>query len=164
MLAFEDPELTLAEKRYLMVSNLYKVIPDDLEKAEQLAVRFLDGDSGNPEGKNGSTIRLYSFSKDSSLIYSAFKQTHDIDLSTTSLHWWTFLALFMDLGSETSFCSLIALRKRVKSGKASKEEKAMAREIKEVFDLPEVDNRTLAEKEMERAFLEKVKQGKRFNG
>lgn len=67
------------------------------------------------------------------------------------------MTLFMDIGSDTFFSNLVGLRKRVKSGKASKEEKQVAREMGDLFDVPEVDTRDLAEKELERAFVEQVK-------
>jgi hypothetical protein len=66
------------------------------------------------------------------------------------------MALFMDLGADTSFCNLVALRKRVKTGKASKEERATAREMGDIFKLPEIDNRTLEEKEAEEEFMKKL--------
>jgi len=64
------------------------------------------------------------------------------------------MALFMDLGQDTTFCQLISLRKRVKTGKATKEEREIAREMGDVFDIPDYDDRTLEEKEAERLFLE----------
>lgn len=67
------------------------------------------------------------------------------------------MTLFMDLGESTVFCSLVGLRKRVKSGKASKEEKQIAREMGDLFDVPELDTRDLAEKELERMFVDQVK-------
>ena len=106
-------------------------------------MEFLNGDA--VEG-DGSGLRLYSFSKDANLIFAAFRQTHGIDLSTADLHWWEFLALFSDLGANTTFVSMISLRRRVKTGKASKEEIASARDIGDAFNLPKLETRTLEEK------------------
>jgi len=139
-----------------MVSNLYRKVPKNLDRAAEQAIKFLNGGNEITEEEGVSDVRVYSFQKDANLIYAAFRQTHGIDLSKTVLHWWEFMALFMDLGADTSFCNLVALRKRVKTGKASKEERATAREMGDIFKLPEIDNRTLEEKEAEEEFMKKL--------
>lgn len=157
ILAFEDPELAGAEKQSVMIDNLYKEHPDNMAEAMEKGVRFLNG---GDDSESDSNLRLYSFEKDAPYIMAAFKQTHNVDLDSVEMHWWKFMALFMDLGSETTFSQLIGLRKRVKTGKASKEERQAALEIKDIFDLPEIDNRTLEEREAEQAFMNKFKQRK----
>ena len=149
MLAFEDNDLTPQEKQLVLLQNLYVGVPPNMAAATRAAVEFLNGGSA----KGGSGPRLYSFGQDAGMIFSAFRQTHGIDLETASLHWWKFLALFFDLGADTTFCNLVSLRKRVKTGKASKEERAAAREMGEAFDVPELDERTLDEKEQEAEFM-----------
>jgi len=157
ILAFEDPELAGAEKQSVMIDNLYKEHPDNMAEAMEKGVRFLNG---GDDSESDSNLRLYSFEKDAPYIMAAFKQTHNVDLDSVEMHWWKFMALFMDLGSETTFSQLIGLRKRVKTGKASKEERQAAMEIKDIFDLPEVDYRTLEEREAEDAFMKKFRQRK----
>lgn len=154
ILACEDPELTGLEKQALVLENLYPQPPHDLRAAFEQAVRFLNG--GESQSENDGP-RLYSFAKDARWIFSAFRQTHGIDLETAELHWWKFLALFMDLGGETAFCGLVALRKKVKTGKATKEERKAAREMGELFKVPEPDTRTLEEREREAEFFRLVK-------
>ena len=158
IMAFEDPELTPQEKQLVLLNSLYSVVPENIEAALERANWFLNaGKEKFNTDETSEAHRVYSFSKDANFIYAAFRQTHGIDLSTAKLHWWTFLALFMDLGQDTTFCQLTALRKRIKTGKATKEERAAAREMGEVFELPEVDNRSLDEKEAEADFISKVK-------
>lgn len=154
MLAFEDAELTNQEKQVILLSSLFVTLPPDLKSAIASANWFLNG--GNESKEETDAPRLFSFTKDAQLIYSAFRQTHGIDLSTANLHWWQFLALFMDLGQDTTFCQLVALRKRIKTGKATKEERAMASAMGELFDVPDVDTRTLEQKDAERRFFELV--------
>lgn len=144
MLAYEDDDLTPQEKQIILLSNFYREIPTDTVEAFREANRFLNG--GKDSEEEDKQPRLFSWSHDQNFIYAAFRQTHGIDLTTASLHWWQFLALFMDLGSETTFCQLVSLRKRVKSGKATKEERATAREMGAMFEVPEADTRTLDEK------------------
>jgi hypothetical protein len=155
IMAFEDNELTPQEKQIILLSSVFVDLPTDIEQAITQAMWFLNG--GATSEQDAAPMRLYSFAKDAQFIYAAFKQTHGVDLQKDNLHWWQFLALFMDLGSDTTFCQLTALRKRLKTGKATKEEKQAAREMPELVDVPEIDDRTLEEKEAEADFLAKVK-------
>jgi hypothetical protein len=159
ILAFEDEGLTGYEKQLILLVNLYPQPPHDLKAALEMGLRFLDGGKESVEGEIDASPRLYSFSKDAGYIFSAFQQTHGIDLEVAELHWWKFLALFMDLGSETTFCNLVSLRKRVKSGKATKDERAAAREMGEAFEIPEPDTRTGEERENEDEFMRALEGG-----
>lgn len=152
-MAFEDEELAGYEKQMIMLQNTYPVIPDNVNEAAKQAIWFLNGGKESDDKNSISLMRLYSFAKDASFIFAAFRQTHGIDLQKTKMHWFEFLALFMDLGSETTFSNLIGLRKRVKNGNASKEDRKAAREMGEMFDIPDYDDRTLEEKEKEVEFL-----------
>ena len=158
MLAYEDPELTPREKQLVMLANLYPELPEDAGAAIEAGIRFLNGGEVGPD-EDGP--RLCSFSKDANFIFSAFRQTHQIDLQAAELHWWEFLALFMDLGADTTFCSLVGLRKRVKSGKAGKHELEAARELGDIFAVPEIDNRTLEERRQEDELMKAVAEAKR---
>ena len=150
ILDMESSELTDEEKAILLLRRIYgETIPDDVETAIKLVVKFLDGGKEQPEEENpfADNVRLYSFEKDATLIYAAFRQTHGIDLQKADLHWWQFLALFMDLGADTGFCNLVNLRRRVNSGEASKEERQYALKLGDTFTivdpedmLTEIDN------------------------
>ena len=162
MLAFEDNELTPFEKQAVLITNLFLERPPDesMEEALREGVVFLDGGIQDGEGHGAPTqpYRLYSFTTDASLIFAAFQQTHGINLQrATDLHWWEFMTLFMDLGEGSAFCNLVSLRKRVKSGKATKEERQMERELGNMFDVPELDARSLEEKEHDREFERREK-------
>jgi hypothetical protein len=158
ILAFEDPELTPQEKQVVLLSMLFMDIPPNVEDAIKGAMWFLNG--GAISENEDTPMRLYSFAKDANFIFAAFRQTHGIDLQTANLHWWEFLALFMDLGQDTTFCQLTALRKRLKTGKASKEEMQAARENPELIDVPDVDTRSLEEKEIASDFIRKVERAR----
>lgn len=158
IMAFEDNDLTPQEKQIILLSNLYPTMPENLEAAITQAQWFLNGGkTAGDDAEGESSPRVYSFIKDANFIFAAFRQTHGIDLQKADLHWWTFLALFMDLGQDTTFCQLVALRKRLKTGKATKEERAAAREMGELIELEKIDDRTLDEKQAEADFLAKVK-------
>lgn len=154
-MAFEDEALTDYEKRLIMLRNLYKEIPENTTKAMELAGRFMNG--GDTDGvAEPAPYRTYSFKQDARLIFAAFKQTHGVDLDKEDMHWWKFLALFADMGADTTFCGLVALRDRVKSGKATKQEREIARRMGESFEIEEIDDRTIEEREMELEFLQKI--------
>lgn len=164
ILAYEDSDLTGFEKQLVLLGNLYKEMPaeEDIKEAAEKGVKFLNGGEEEGAGSMTSELRLFSFAKDARFIFSAFQQTHGIDLQHTQyLHWWQFLTLFMDLGSETMFCNLVGLRKRVKTGQASKEERKVAREMGDIFKVPDVDTRSVEEREQERAFLKQVEEARK---
>ena len=166
VMAFEDEELTGFEKQMILLQVMYPVRPDDTEKAMEMAIKFLDGgldDKTEEEGLEQERLRqegyrqeeqrLFSWVKDANFIFAAFKQTHGIDLDKEKdMHWWKFIALFMDLGSETFFCNLTALRKRIFSGKASEEDYRAARELGHIFELGPHDTRTPEQIEMDEIF------------
>ena len=153
ILAFEDDELTSYEKTLVMLKNLYPVIPDNSKAAVEQASIFLNGGNTPSEDKIETALRLYSFGQDANFIFAAFKQTHGVDLEQTQMHWWKFMALFMDLGADTTFCSMIGLRKRIKTGTATKEERATAREMGDLIELKEPDTRSLEDREAEDKFM-----------
>ena len=161
ILAYEDPELTGYEKQIVLLSNLFLEVPEDASEAVRQGLQFLNGGEtvAEEDSEGGMVHRLYSFAKDANFIFAAFRQTHGINLQTEKLHWWIFTALFADLGSDTTFCNLIALRKKVKSGKATKEEKAASKELGDIFVIPDVDTRSLAKKEVATKFFAEVEQG-----
>ena len=160
ILAFEDGELTNMEKQMIMLQNLYPVQPENTRAAMEMAVKFLNGGQA-ADSESDDKPRLYSFDQDGNFIFAAFKQTHGVDLATEPLHWWKFLTLFMDLGAETTFCSLVGLRKRVKSGKATKEERKAYREMGDVAELKKLDTRTLEEKERAAEFFRLAEEGRK---
>jgi hypothetical protein len=159
ILAFEDYTLLDLEKAAVLLVNLYEEAPENTEEAIIKGLMFLNGDmsSSRQPAAGQQPMRLYSFSKDANLIYAAFQQTHGLDLQSEDLHWWRFMALFMDLGADTSFSNIIGLRRRLKTGKASKEERAMAGESPDLVYLDEPDLRTPEEITKEEEFMALIK-------
>lgn len=155
VMAFEDNSLTKVEKAEVLLEVLYPILPDNQQAALEMGIKFLDG-GNEDEGEGAPAHRVFSFAKDANLIFAAFRQTHGIDLETVEMHWWKFLALFMDLGSETTFCRLVSLRSRVKSGKATAEERRAASEMGEMFDVPDIDDLTLEERDARAEFLRQM--------
>ena len=169
VVACEDNELTPQEKQIITLANLYSRQPPDIREAMVQAKWFLDcGRDGEGTSEGRQQPRVYSFAKDSEMIFAAFKQVHGIDLDTANLHWWKFIALFMAViaNQNTAFGSLVTLRLRVKTGRATKDEQRAAREMGELFDVPDVDTRSIEQKDALRRFDELVAKAerKRKNG
>lgn len=138
ILAFEDAELTSNEKTYIMLKLLYKedIADEYLEEAIKKAVKFID--LGKEIKDEKPSQRIFSYKKDGNYIFSGINQTHHIDLdSIPNLHWWKFMALFMDMGTECTFNELIYYRKRKIEGKLTKDEKKKYNEIKDLVSLEE---------------------------
>ena len=160
ILAFEDLELTVSEKSMVLIRNLYQSIPDNIPLAIEKGVTFLDGGIEHDPASSGA--RIFSFQKDARLIFAGFRQTYHMDLRIEKLHWWTFLVLFMDLGADTTFSNLVGLRRRVKDGTASKEERRMASDLGEMFELPDLWIKTIAELEADKMFYDALGKGKEW--
>lgn len=52
----------------------------------------------------------FDFQQDSEYIYAAFMGAYHIDLTTVSLHWWTFKALFKALPEDCELCKIMRYR------------------------------------------------------
>lgn len=148
MLAFEDKALSEADKQRVMLELLYKEIPPDLASAQEMAVLFLNcGEEERGEASTGArNMRVYSFEKDAKYIYSAFRQTHGIDLESIDyLHWWKFCYMFLDLNPDTMFQQMVSLRQRKQLNKLTKEERELYQRMEHILELPELkDAETLA--------------------
>lgn len=158
---FEDVELDGEERLYLMVKRLYKEAPLDIEEAIMQGIKFLNGGEEKLSTETESKPRVYSFTRDARLIYAAFSQTHGIDLQTAQMHWWKFMALFLDLGADTAFNSLVNLRKRHYEGKTSEEEEDALAEAGGAFD-EEVEEMEMSPEEIE--FRSLLPNGEGFRG
>lgn len=136
ILAFEDDNLTIEEKYYIMLMRLYGNIPNNQEEAIRKAILFLDcGEDSN--SKEDDKPRIYSFSKDAKYIYSAIETSRPgIDLENIEyLHWWKFYYMFFDIKEGTTFSNIINLRDKKNKGKLSKEEKTLFIDSREILDL-----------------------------
>lgn len=139
MEVWEDPELTGWEKQQATVALLYKTAPSDLQEACRMALLFLDcGETKEKdEGAGPEVGRLFSFTQDARFIFTGILQTHGVNLAEKpDLHWWVFCSLFLDLG-DCFFTQLIHLRKQIKSGKATKDERQRYTAMREIVDLGE---------------------------
>lgn len=153
ILAFEDPELTLMEKTYIMCNLLYddEIPEEDQEEACKQAIKFLDCGEEHKEDMSMKEegTRLYSFKKDAKYIYNAIKLTHKIDLESIEyMHWWKFVYMFLDLDKDCFFNQIIYLRRQMSKGKLTKEEKRIWVEMRPILDLNYEEEREESEFEI----------------
>lgn len=155
-MAYESEHLSRIEKQAILLSWFYIKTPSDPVEAFEKAIYFLNNQQTEQteQPEQESQPRVFSFEKDSQLIYAAFKQTHNIDLQSAQLHWYQFLAFFADLHPDTSFCQLRNLRYRLKTGRATPEERHAAEELGDMIELPDLDRRTYEERLKAKRFME----------
>ena len=158
MLAFEDEELTVEEKIYVMVKNLYvDEIPEELFiEASEKAKRFIDCD-GKFSNSKATNVKMYSFTKDADYIFTGINSTHHVDIEEkNNLHWYKFMDFFMDMSPDCFFGELMYYRKRKAENKLTKEEKKQYKEIKDLVDIESVSTQSSERKE----FFEKFHKAK----
>ncbi len=149
IMAFEDDDLAEMDKYEVLVRRLYKTIPKNFKKAVEEGVRFLD--CGEQKKTVSSTKRVYKFSKDGRYIYSAIKQTHQIDLEEVEfLHWWKFVFLFSDVKPDCAFSNMVYLRNKKNEGKLTKEERKIYVKSREILDINYDDKPSKEESEFMR--------------
>ena len=139
ILAFEDNELTLTEKKAVMLELLYKEMPENITEAVRLGIKFLDcGEVQKKEPSPEDTRRVFSFKKDAQYIYTAIKQSHDIDLEDIPyLHYWKFCYMFQDIKEDCFFSNILYYRNQRNKGKLTKEEREYCAKIHDILDLPQ---------------------------
>lgn len=135
--AFDDERLTESEKLTVLVTLLYPDIPENTALAISQGLKFLNMGK-EPDSGKAKLPSVYHFEKDAQYIYTAFKSSFNIDLSTVDyLHWWTFRSLFADLGGDCFFNTLVSLRQRKNSGKLTKEEREFVQRNLDLIALEE---------------------------
>lgn len=110
--AFDDPELTEAEKAYVCLHNLYEAFaemkPGLYAEAYRAAVAFIDHGLGG----QGGGPRTVDWEQDAPLLFPAVNRAAGYEVrDATFLHWWTFLGLFMEI-RESVYATVLALRQK----------------------------------------------------
>jgi hypothetical protein len=146
IMAWEDDELTINDKIFLTLDNLYDEIPQNHELAYEKAMLFLNCGEEDDKKTKKNNKKLYSFTKDSKYIFSAVDSVTDGKLSSgVLLHWWVFCIAFMEVSEASFFSRLIELRTKKQNGKLSKEERTFWRQNKEILEI-EIEEKDIASK------------------
>lgn len=136
--ALSDPELDDRERALAALMIFY---PDfDAMPAEHVqdALRqcfwFLNG--GEEERNQRPQRKLMDWEQDFGLIIGPVNRVLGADVrGMEQLHWWTFLAAYMEIG-DCLFAQVVAIRKKRAEGrKLSKEDRAFLRENRDLVEL-----------------------------
>ena len=137
------------------------VIPKNVAAAADAMISFYRGPDEEPEHKaetSGRKGRWYDYGQDAEALTASFLIAYDIDLTTASLHWWTFRALMLQLPAETPFMTRIRYRtadlKHLKGAKR--------KHYKKMQRLYELDRKDVPQtvEERDAALLEQVRRYK----
>ena len=131
--AFSDEELTDQEKWEVGLTIFYEEIPQNIEEAIKQLVSFLNR---GEEEKQGAGKKLYDWEQDEQLIFQAVNKVAKTEVRTIeSMHWWTFLGYFSEIG-ESMFASVVNIRDKKNKRKAlEKHEREFYKNNKAVIDL-----------------------------
>ena len=143
-IAFEEimtnEDLSLSDKYIKIISLCLKdrVLPPSLDETiKELFNFYAVSPCSTP--KEAETKKLFDFSYDSDLIYSAFLSQYNIDLIESSIHWWKFISLFKGLTSDNRICEVMHLRSINTSKIQDKEQRAMLSKLQRQFRIPSIE-------------------------
>lgn len=150
--AMNDPNVDKRDMGIIILSNIYQdayeimktnqhmiektqrilELFDDVSEAINQAIWFI---SGGEEDKK-SKIRLMDWEQDFKLLIAPINQIMGQEIRALSyLHWWTFLAAYLNIG-ESNFLTVIEIRRKLKKGKKlEKWEREFYHENKGMVDL-----------------------------
>lgn len=124
ILMLNDPDLTDADKAEAMMAMFY-LHPEkisDYKEAITQCFKFIDN-SDRPAKKGP---RLVNWEQDYDYIiapvnrvlgFEARAVEYDPEENTGGLHWWTFLAAYMEIGGDCLFSQIVSIRDKQARGK-----------------------------------------------
>lgn len=135
--ALSDPDLTDRERALAVLIIFYPDFDDMPAELYEGALRacfwFLNG--GEDERPNRPNRKLMDWEQDFPLIVGPVNRVLGADVrGMDDLHWWTFLAAYMEIG-DCAFAQVVSIRaKRQKGQKLSKADRAFYRENQDLID------------------------------
>lgn len=120
--AFQDDQLTDAEKAYICLRNIYteyQTLPEDaIEEAYRAAVGFID--YGIRE--NRPSPRVMDWEHDEPVLFPAINKVAGFETREAPyIHWWTFQGYFQGIDKDDTFGYVLMIRqKRAKHKKLEK--------------------------------------------
>lgn len=118
LMAFEDVELSDAEKGYVCLCNFYpdfeQIPKEHLQAAYDAAIEFIDHGSADDKKPSKKTM---DWSQDAPLIFPAVNHVAGFEVrSAEYIHWWTFLGYFMEI-KDSTYSTVLSLRQKKARGK-----------------------------------------------
>lgn len=154
--SMNDPELSDGDKGEAALEIFYPDLTTvtDYGAALEACLRFIDG-PGEPLQQKRKSPRLMDWEHDFDHIIApvnrvlgyearAVPYREEIDEATGTwyceggLHWWTFLAAYMEIGGECTMAQIVTIRDKLARGKKlEKHEREWYRRNRELVDLPQ---------------------------
>jgi len=126
-----EPDLSHEKKLCRALLLYFGGVPDHPAEALDMAFWFWRCGKDPEEGSAGlfpqHAKRSYDFDEDGERILSAFRSVYGIDLTTATMHWWTFRALFEALPTTCDFVQIMSYRTADTSGMSKSEKKRYAK-------------------------------------
>lgn len=137
LVAFTDPELNNYEKSKVALDIFYiDDIPiEDISEAYKQMIWFLDL-GGKADNSANNKPQLYDWEQDEQIIFAAINTAAGYETrDKESLHFWTFMSYFYEIGDGT-FASVIRLRNKLnKNERLDDTDKKLYKEMKYLVDL-----------------------------
>lgn len=136
--ALSDPELNDQERAIAALVIFYpdfdNMPPSSYAAAANLCLWFLNG--GTEERGRAPKPKLMDWEQDFPLIVGPISKIFGADIrGMESLHWWSFLTAYMEIG-DCLFAHVVSIRaKRAKGVKLSKEDRVFYRENQDLIEL-----------------------------
>lgn len=111
-----DNELTKQEKAYCALSIFYNFnIPENPQKAINEMMLFINcGEADNGSDKKQP---LMNWEQDFPLLVAPINRALGYEIrSAPYIHWWTFVSGYMEIGSESTFATVIGIRRKKRKG------------------------------------------------
>ena len=134
-----DPDFSPEDKGRAVIKIIYKVPVKPMYQVEALrqAYWFLDGGQDYKQGKKGPTVM--DWEHDWPLIVAPINRVIGHDVRTdTDLHWWTFLAAYLEIGGDCLLAQVVSIRdKQARHEKLADYEKKWATRNAGIIELPQ---------------------------
>ena len=134
--AYNDPDLSQADKAFVCLNCLYETMPPDISAALEQAAWFLDG--GAKVKLKQLPVKTIDWEQDEGLIFPEINRAAGGEVRALEyLHWWTFLGYFSSMG-ECLYSQVLNIRqKRAKGKKLEKWEQEFFHSHKELIVIRE---------------------------
>ena len=141
LLAFADKDLEPREKAYVLMAQVYpglaSIPKEDYEEAYMQALAFVSCESAEQLKRDKKKHpQVIDWEKDEMLLFPAVNHIAGFEVrSVEYLHWWTFLAAYMEVG-DCLFAQVVSIRnKKARGKKLEKYEQQFYREHRAMVDL-----------------------------
>lgn len=121
LIMLTDPDLSNDDKAEALITMFY-LEPERIrntKEAVDAAYRFIDA---NSDRKTQKGERLTDWEQDFDYIVSPINRIlgyecravdYDVDRNTGGVHWWTFMAAYMEIGGDCLFSQIVSIRDKL---------------------------------------------------